>query len=62
MRIKLVYGTNKEEEVIITMNCIPRLGEKVQLDESEPAEVREVMYTPWSAEQQAIVTLRRVKL
>ena len=62
MKVKLVYDNDGHRELLVTMGCIPRLGEKVQMDDEKPAEVMQVLYTPWSGEHQAVVTLRRHKL
>jgi hypothetical protein len=62
MTVKLVYENDGQRESMVTMNCIPRIGEKVQMEvEGEAAEVIQVMYTPWSEEHQAVVTLRKGK-
>ena len=57
MKVKLVYQGDGEQEFVVDMNSIPRVGEKVLMTREEPAEVVAVMYTPWSEEHQAVVSL-----
>ena len=61
MKVKLVYEGDGEREFIISMNSIPRIGEKVLMMEDDPAEVTAVTYTPWSEEHQAIVHVLKCK-
>lgn len=62
MRIRIVYEHDPTREIVVIMKCIPRIGEKIRLEEGESGEVTYVIFTPWDSEQQAIVTVKRRKL
>ena len=61
MKVKLVYETAGSKELIITMNSVPRVGERLITNGSELVEVVQVVHTPTSEHHDAIVHLRSVE-
>jgi len=59
MKVRLV---NDRDEMMITMKTIPRVGERISLDENDLVEVTEVTHTPTDVEYEAIVHVKRAKL
>jgi len=61
MKIRLVYEHDETREIIVAMKCIPRIGEKVEMEDGEYGKVTYVIFTPWDPMQQAVVTIKRSK-
>ena len=62
MKVKLVFERGGDPEVVIGMSTIPRVGDKIMLEESEPAEVIDVLHTPMDADYEAVLFLRKGKM
>lgn len=58
MKVKLVREIGEEKEIFITMNSVPRVGEHFAIGPNQIMEVIQVVHTPTSEHQDAIVHLR----
>jgi hypothetical protein len=61
MKVKLVREIGEGKEIFITMHSVPRVGEHFAIGPDEIMEVIQVVHTPTSEQQDAIVHLRNTE-
>jgi len=61
MKVKLMFENEAGKEVIVGMNALPSVGERLIVGAKQTGEVMQVIHTPANRAHDAIVMLRNVE-
>jgi len=61
MKVKLMFESEAGKEVVVGMNALPCVGERLIVGAKQTGEVMQVIHTPTNGGHDAIVVLRTVE-